>query len=213
MRAVARHDHHGDGAPEEAIRAHHARGDLGAAATLAVETYGPEIYGFLRAIARDDAVADDAFSTFAEHLWRGLAGFRWEASLRTWAYALARNALHRVRRDPARRAERNLALSRAGADLRAVVTRTATSPFLRTDVKDRFATLRERLDPDDHALLILRIDRRMSWRDIAGAMPGPPDAPTDDTAVARRAAALRKRFERAKAELKQLAAAHGLLGE
>lgn len=193
-------------AAEDAIRGHHDRGELEAAATLAIETYGSEIFGFLHAVARDEDLAAEAFSTFAEDLWKGLSRFRWEASLRTWAYALARNALHRVRRDPQRRPARNVALSDAPAV--AAAARTATRPYLRTDVKDQFATLREQLDPDDHALLILRIDRKLSWRDIARAMPGDAD---EDADLERRAATLRKRFERAKAQLRQLAVAHGLL--
>jgi RNA polymerase sigma-70 factor (ECF subfamily) len=196
---------------EQAIRSLHASGDLDGATTLAVETYGPELYGFLHALARDDDLAAEAFSTFAEDLWKGLPRFRWESSLRTWAYALARNALHRVRRDPARRAGRNVPLSQTGAMSGLVqAMRTATSPYLRTDVKDQFEVLREQLDPEDHALLILRIDRQMSWRDIARAMPSDTDAETD---VERRAATLRKRFERAKALLRELAERSGLIPE
>jgi RNA polymerase sigma-70 factor, ECF subfamily len=193
-------------AAEQAIRARHAAGDIDGATTMTLDTYGAELFGFLYALARDDDTAGEAFSMFAEDLWKGLPGFRWESSLRTWVYALARNALHRVRRDPARRPGRNLPLSAAPSEVVAAV-RTATQPFLRTDVKDRFAELRDLLDPDDHALLILRVDRRMSWRDIARAMPS-DDAAED---VERRAATLRKRFERAKALLRTLAAERGLL--
>jgi RNA polymerase sigma-70 factor, ECF subfamily len=232
MNAPSPDDEVGSGAPSEEsgdadpagreprIRDHHQRGDLETAGALAIETYGAEIFGFLRALARDEDLASEAFSTFAEDLWKGLPGFRWEATLRTWAYALARHALYRVRRDPQRRAGRNLALSQVSAAALAVAVRSGTRPYLRTDVKDRFAALREGLDPDDHALLILRIDRRMSWRDIARALPGegPAEpagsgAPAEPAVVDRLAAALRKRYERAKAQLRQLARDHGLLGE
>src|SRR5262252_9379307 len=94
-------------AAEAEIRAKLGDGDARAATTLALETYGPELYGFLHALARDDDLAAEAFATFSEDLWRGLAKFRWESSLRTWSYALARNALWRLRRDPRRRAEHN----------------------------------------------------------------------------------------------------------
>lgn len=192
---------------EQAIRDRHDAGELDGATTLAVETYGAELYGFLHALAHDDDLAAEAFSTFTEDLWKGLGKFRWESSLRTWCYALARNALHRVRRDPARRAGRMIPLSQAtAASGLAAAVRSVTSPHLRTEVKDRFALLREQLDPEDHALLILRIDRKMSWRDIARAMP----ADTDE-AVDKRAATLRKRFERAKALLKEHAVKAGLL--
>jgi RNA polymerase sigma-70 factor, ECF subfamily len=196
-------------AAEAVVKKRHDAGDHDGATTLAVETYGAEIFGFLQALARDEDLAAEAFSTFTEDLWKGLPRFRWESSLRTWAYALARNALHRVRRDPARRPGRHVALS----DVQqlsglAEVVRSVTSPHLRTEVKDAFASLRERLDPDDHALLILRIDRKMSWREIATAMS--PDV--DDTKeLEKRAATLRKRFERAKADLRALATASGLM--
>ena len=193
---------------ERGIQARHAAGEHDVATTMAIETYGPELYGFLQALARDEDLAAEAFSTFAEDLWKGLPKFRWESSLRTWCYALARNALHRVRRDPARRPQRNVPLSHVGSTMSglAAAMRTATAQHLRTDVKDRFAELRARLDPEDHALLILRVDRKMSWRDIARAMQGEE---TED--VEKRAAALRKRFERAKNLLRDLAAQSGLL--
>lgn len=193
---------------EQAIHDKHQAGDLDGAATLAIETYGAELFGFLQALARDEDVAAEAFSTFAEDLWKGLPKFRWESSLRTWCYALARNALHRVRRDPARRAARNVPLSHVGSTMSglAAAMRTATAQHLRTDVKDRFAELRARLDPEDHALLILRVDRKMSWRDIARAMQG-----EETEELEKRAAALRKRFERAKNLLRDLAAESGLL--
>jgi RNA polymerase sigma-70 factor (ECF subfamily) len=197
-------------AAESDVRERLERGDLRGAATVALETYGPELYGFPHALARDDDLAAEAFATFSEDLWRGLAKFRWESSLRTWSYALARNALWRLRRDPRRRADHNVPISDQSevAGLVANV-RTSTLPFLRTEVKDELAKLRAELDPDDHALLILRIDRRLSWRDIARALPGPDGDP--DSEVDKRAATLRKRFERAKALLRDLASERGII--
>jgi RNA polymerase sigma-70 factor (ECF subfamily) len=64
--------------------------------------------------------------------------------------------------------------------------------------------LRAQLDPDDHELLLLRLDRQMSWKDIA-RIRGAGD---DVTAMA---AALRKQFERAKERLRTLALDSGLL--
>jgi RNA polymerase sigma-70 factor (ECF subfamily) len=194
---------------EQGVRDRHAAGDFDGATTRAIELYGAELYGFLHALAREEDTAAEAFSVFTEDLWKGLPKFRWESSLRTWAYALARNALHRVRRDPARRPGRNIPLSQVGAlSGLAEVVRSVTSPHLRTEVKDRFARLREQLDPDDHALLILRVDRKMSWREIARAMPAEPGGEQD---LEKRAATLRKRFERAKSMLRDLAAQSGLM--
>lgn len=195
---------------EAEIQAQIRGGRVDEATTAALELYGAEVYGFLHALARDEDLASEAFSRWSEDIWRGLAAFRWDASLRTWAYALARNALHRVRRDPRRRAERNLALSGESAVARMVdQVRTQTVPFLRTEVKDELRALRDALDPDDHALLVLRLDRKMAWKDIARALD---DSGAGDADLDRRAAALRKRFERAKDQLRTLAQARGLLG-
>ena len=51
--------------------------------------------------------------------------------------------------------------------------------------------------PDGGTLLVLRVDRRMSWRDIARVMADAPDEDLDKFA-----ATLRKRFERVKERLR-----------
>ncbi|HVV84902.1 MAG TPA: sigma-70 family RNA polymerase sigma factor [Kofleriaceae bacterium] len=207
---TASSDDAGDRAKAESdIRAQVSAGRGDDATTSTLELYGAEVYGFLHALARDEDLASEAFSRWSEDVWRGLSSFRWDASLRTWVYALARNALHRIRRDPRRKAERNLPLSEHSAVARMVDrVRTQTVPFLRSEVKDELRALRDALDPDDHALLVLRLDRKMAWKDIARALAEPTDSDTD---LERRAAALRKRFERAKDQLRALATARGLL--
>jgi RNA polymerase sigma-70 factor, ECF subfamily len=187
---------------EAPVRALASARNFDAATTAALQLYGTELLGFLRALAGNDDLAAEAFAELGEDLWRGLPGFRWEASLRSWLYLLARNALGQLRRDPRRRADRNLPLSIA-PEL-AVALRTATREIQRTDIKDEFRVLREQLDPEEHELLLLRLDRGLSWKEIARILGGSTDLDT-------RAAALRKRFERAKERLKKLAIAHGLI--
>jgi RNA polymerase sigma-70 factor (ECF subfamily) len=187
---------------EAELHDHAARGDLAAVATGALRLYGDELLAFLCAMARDEDLAAEAFAEFAEDFWRGLPGFRWAGSLRAWCYTLARHALSHVRRDPRRRAVRNLPLSIA-PEL-AVVVHTRTHRLLQTETKDQLRTLRESLEPEDHELLILRLDRQLSWKEIARILGGEDD-------VDARAATLRKRYERAKTRLRTLAVAAGLL--
>jgi len=193
-----------DDALAAAVRARLASGDLAAATTLVVQGHGPQILGYLTAMARHEADAHDAFSQFCEDLWRGLPGFMGRSSLRTWCYVLARNALHRQRSRAPQRHGAHLALSQVPelSEL-AERLRTATPDFMRSETRSRFAVLRDRLDPDDRTLLILRVDRRMPWRDIAEVLADQDEAlaPAD---LARRAAALRKRFERLKQSLREL---------
>lgn len=190
-------------AGEQAIRQLCDAGRHGEATTAALQTYGVELLGFLRAVASNHDLAAEAFAELGEDLWRGLPRFRWQASLRSWLYALARNALGQLRRDPRRRVERNLPLSIA-PDVAAVV-RTVTLEIQRTEVKDELRVLREQLAPDEHELLLLRLDRGLAWKDIARILGGDDDLDA-------RAAVLRKRFERAKERLRKLAIAHGLIG-
>lgn len=192
-------------ADESAIRALHEAGELAAAATAALELYGSELLSFLHANARDPELAAEAYAELAEDLWRGLPGFRWQSSLRTWLYMLTRNALGQLRRTPGHR-RRTTPLSLAPEI--AAVMRTHTHEFQRTDVKDAFRVLREQLDPEEHELILLRLDRNLAWRDIAQIFG---DGKLSDAELTTQAAALRKRFERAKERLKKLAIEQGLL--
>lgn len=185
--------------------------DYAAATTLTVEKYGPEILGYLVAVARTESDAADAFSLFSEDLWRGIAKFRWEASMRTWAYTLARNALRRLVRTPERKA-RKVPLSRSPEvfDM-AEKVRTETMDYLRTEVKDQVAELRKELDPEDQTLFVLRISRQMSWTEIARVMSDDAAVdPTDEAEIKRLSARYRKRFERAKNALAELVKERGI---
>jgi RNA polymerase sigma-70 factor (ECF subfamily) len=196
---------------DAAIRRAFDAGDLELAATRALEAHGSEILSFLVARLRSMSEGQEAFSMFAEDLWRGLPAFGWRCSIRTWTYALARNAANRHVAVAQRRPERNLALSQAGSVSQAVErVRSATQIHQRTDVKDRVRALREQLEPDDQMLLLLRVDRDLSWRDTAIAMCSEQEL--DDAAIEREAAKLRKRFERVKADLRRMAQEAGLLG-
>ena len=190
-------------AGEQAIRAQCDAGAHSEATTAALRLYGVELLSFLRALAESHDLAAEAFAELGEDVWKGMPRFRWESSLRSWLYALARNALGQLRRDPRRRRDRNLPLSLAPE--MAAVVRTVTLEIQRTEVKDEFRALREQLAPDEHELLLLRLDRGLAWKDIARILGG-------DDQLDARAAALRKRFERAKERLKKLAIERGLLG-
>lgn len=176
---------------EQAVVAHLRERDFERAATVALEAYGPEVLGLLVALHRNRADADDVFGTFCEDLWAGLPGFRGDASLRTWVYVLARNASSRFLRDPKRRRDAPLSAHPALSQLEAKI-RTGTPSFLGAEAKDLVSRLRSQLAPDDQTLLILHLDREMRWEDVAKVMGSS-------------AAAVRKRYERVKGRLKELA--------
>jgi RNA polymerase sigma-70 factor (ECF subfamily) len=198
---------------EQEIRRRTEVRDFAGATTAALEGYGPEIMGFLHAMHSREEAAADAFSIFAEALWRGLPGFDWECSFRTWAYAIARKSSLHYRRDEGRRERKQTPLEELSA-ISAVVmqVRTATPSYLRTERQSRLAALRDALPPDDRALLILRIDRKLAWNDLARAMHEDEAAPLAEEHLKRESARLRKRFQLIKEKLLELGRREGLIG-
>ncbi|MCE9572711.1 MAG: hypothetical protein K8W52_06100 [Deltaproteobacteria bacterium] len=187
---------------EDELRALIASDKLDDATARALRGFGPEVMAWLHATVGGETEASDAFALFAEELWKSLRRYDQRCSMRTWCYMLARHAAYRVRE--ARAKGKALPLSQAPVDALAAEVRETTLVHLRTEVKDRVRALREQLDPDDQTLLILRVDRDLGWRDIALVMLG-DEAPA--TEVDKLAVALRKRFERVKARLRELVAA------
>jgi RNA polymerase sigma-70 factor, ECF subfamily len=186
---------------EQGIAAACRAGAWSEAATAAIRGYGPEILGYLLATSGHEQDASEAFSLFCEHLWRGLPGFRGESSLRTWSYRLAQRALARIARGDRRRRARVVPLDATDIEAVAEQVRTQTLPFLRTEMQAEVARLRERLTAEERALLVLRLDRRLSWEAIARVL-GDDEPSSED--LKRSAATLRKRYERVKLRLREL---------
>ncbi len=195
------------------------RGDHAAAATAILRGYGPELLGFLAAVHRDETAASDAFAELSEAVWRSLPRFAWESSVRTWAYAIARNVSRTGRRNAARRNRKVVSPGDSFFEQAAEKVRTETLAYLRTERKTRLQALRDALPEEDRMLLVLRVDRGFAWNELArilaegeGEGGEGDDAPTlDDAAVVREAARLRKRFQLVKDRLRELARKEGLL--
>lgn len=207
---------------EERIADALRRRELDAAVTEVVKGYGPQILGYLRAVVRSPEDAEEVFSQFAEDLWKGLAGFRGDCSVRVWAYKIAWHAASRFARDPYRRRRDRLATTMASRLAEEILSSSNRMMERRSAEVER---LRMHLTSEEQSLLVLRVDRQLSWREVAevlaaeeedggdGAAGAPPAAsprrssggPVDETT-------LRKRFERLKQKLARLAREEGLLG-
>lgn len=186
---------------EARVRALRDAGDLHGAATEIIRHHGPRILRYLRSLLREEETAEDAFALFAEQIWTGLEGFRGDASVLTWSYTVAWRAALRQLRDPYRRRRRPL----EPGDYSRLVdeVRQSTLAHLRTEVRTGIARLRDSLQPEDQTLLYLRIDQQMAWKDVAEVL-------TAEGAVVEEAA-LRKRFERVKRRLREIAVKEGLV--
>src|SRR5512137_345407 len=141
-----------------------AEGDLPGAATDAIRTLGPEVLRYLRSILRNEGDAQEAFSQFAENLWRGIGTWRGEGSFRAWTFRLAWNAAINMRNEAWRRKGRRLVTAEVSALADEVRTRSALRVERQRQALDK---LRESLGDEEVSLLALRIDQGLSWAEIA----------------------------------------------
>lgn len=153
--------------------------------------------------------ADEVFAQWSEDLWAGLPRFTRACSARTWLYVLARHAAARFRRSPWNRAARRTTESKL--DAICDETRRRTLPWLRTEIKDKWRALRESLEDDDRALLVLRVDRALPWRDVARVTLERVNPTAAE--LAREEERLHKRFATLKRELRQRAVAAGIVSD
>jgi RNA polymerase sigma-70 factor (ECF subfamily) len=184
---------------EERVQERLSAGDHRGAASEAIRGFGPKVLGYLRSILRDDEDAADAFSHFAEDLWRGIPGFRGESSFKTWAYKLAWCAAMHVRSDAFRRLGRRLETGEASRLAAEVRTKSVVRDETQRLSLER---LREALSAEEQTLLFLRLDQQLDWNEVAEVLSA------GGTAV--EPTALRKRYERLKERLARLAREQGL---
>jgi len=177
------------------------RDDIEGATELALRAYGGELIGWLWSMLPRESDAQDAFSRLSEQLWRSLAHFDGRCSVRTWCYMLARQAAGRVHAEP--RHAHEMLVTSVPTVAQAVTHVWNTTRLEAQREQDVYAQIRNELADEDQQLLVLRVDRDLPWRDIALVMLG-QDATDDD--ITRKAAALRKQFERIKEQLRALAA-------
>ena len=185
---------------ERRIQEHLARGAIDHAATAALQAYGSSILAFLCTLLPEEEDARDAFSMFAEDLWRSLRTFRGDCTLRAWSYRLAWHAAAKYCRDPYRRRKERLATTAAS---RLAASMTRKSALLSALRHERLGKIRAMLEPEERTLLVLRIDKELDWAEIAAVLSveGDPVSPVT----------LRKRFERLKQKLERLARREGFL--
>jgi RNA polymerase sigma-70 factor (ECF subfamily) len=185
---------------EDDIQALLAGGDAPGAATLAIRRLGPEVLRYLRALLRSEADAEEAFSQFAENLWRGLPGYQGLASFRTWALRVAHHAALNLRDQAWHRHGRRLETCEASR----IAAEIHTASAVRVErQRGALEELRASLSVEDQALLVLRIDQGLSWNEIAEILAEGEEPVAANT--------LTKRFERVKERLGKMAREKGLL--
>jgi RNA polymerase sigma-70 factor, ECF subfamily len=170
--------------------------------------HGERVYGYLRGIIKNGDDADAVFSDFAMDVLDGMGGFRWDASLKTWLYAVAYRAALRFWRGHEKRRERPIGENEDFSQR----ARTNTANYKKTTVKDRFRELRLMLPQEDQTILILRVDRGLTWEEVARVLLDENQV-VDGALLERQVNRVKQRFVRAKEKLRVLAEEAGLMAK
>ena len=178
-----------------------AGGEYRTAATEVIRGYGPRALGYLHRLLGNETDAADAFSLFAEQVWRGMPNFEGRSSVKTWVFKAAWSAAMKVREDAWRRLREGLPSS--AASHLAEEVRTNTALRLET-MRQELEVLRAELTAEDQTLLSLRLDQELSWEEVAEVLS------IEGRLVD--AATLRKRYERIKARLAAIVRERGQHG-
>jgi RNA polymerase sigma-70 factor (ECF subfamily) len=160
---------------DEALARRAGLGDRDAFAII-VTRYGPALYRFtVRLLDNPSDVEDTLQETFLD-AWKGLAGFRGDASLQTWLFTLARRrAYAHYKRFPA-------SGSRPHVDIDAVTDRLPArnaDPAARQLGHDLLAALDvalRTLPPRQRSVWILKEIEDFTYAQIATVMVATPDA-------------------------------------
>jgi RNA polymerase sigma-70 factor (ECF subfamily) len=158
------------------------------AADLLLTRLSPELRPFLHRLLGEVALADEALSNTCERLWRGLPKFRWECSLRSWSYIVARREASRCRAIHARAGAQQTTLSAAVA----MPAHPATNRTVSTTKRSLLEDLRASLSDEDRDLIVLRVERGLAWKEVAASFLD-DDEPSPE-AIQREAARLRQRY-------------------
>lgn len=183
------------------VRVALAEGDEICATVRALDGYGAEVFGFVAGVLDDVGTARDVYATIGEQVRERLITFGGPCDLRTWLYAIACRALaeHRDRSACAGNVRSPVALPARGT----------TYPPRRKSRLDALALLRSSLPARDRELLVLRVDRQLSWDELATVFLG-ADASARDRV--REVVRLRSRYRLVKDWLTREATARGILG-
>lgn len=184
---------------EHRIRSLVGAGDVGSAVTGVLRLYGAEVFGFISALVEMPVFAREVYVAVGELLWCGLPRFEWRCDLRTFMYTLARRALRAFRKEH-------------GAPPKPLFQESprppSSGPFRQKAFRGVVAALRKKLAHEERELLILRVDRGLSWRSVAISSLGEH---AGDEELAREEKRLRECLARLKEKLAQIAREHGIL--
>jgi RNA polymerase sigma-70 factor, ECF subfamily len=184
-----------DAAIEPQVRAALEGGDVPTAVFKAMRAYGSEIFGFLTAVIGDASKARQVYTAFGQRTAALLPRFRWRCALRVFLYFAARTALQQLRELSGTKT--------TDSALLAILAPPRAAPYRRGSAKNFVVAVRRCLKRADLELLVLRVDRRFTWVEVALTSLGEAASRREIEEEARR---YRDRFHHLKSRIAQAAA-------
>ena len=185
-------------------------GDYDKAVTLVLEAHGSEVQAYVAAVSQP-ALAADIYGQVALELWSEIERFEWRCALKTYLFTLARHAVARIHKLARRAKRRERRFHELYWSERCAPTSGNQEPaYLRADAQARLRTLRKQLPPLERQLLELRIDRGLSFKDMA-LIVYPKESQRSTSDQVRLASRLRKRFQQTKSKLRDMFEEDGFL--
>jgi RNA polymerase sigma-70 factor (ECF subfamily) len=146
-----------------------AAGDAAAFGELMVR-HEAAVFRFARAIASNDAAAEDALQEAFLGAWRGARTFRGDATVRSWLLTIVRNAVHRQHRKRVDEPEELEPLSELGLAAGWGQEENPETIALQQESRDMIHAAMEQLSAPDREILLLRDVERLSGDDVASMM-------------------------------------------
>jgi len=129
------------------------------------------VHRFARTLTDDEAAAEDALQETFVAAWRGAAAFRGDASVRSWLFTIARNAVHRQFRRPAGAPAPEDVEPLDELGVRAGWgTSDPEAGAIRRQRRDSVARALEALHTDDRRVIILRDLEQLSGEEAAAVL-------------------------------------------
>lgn len=170
------------------------RGDGSGACSYLHERYAGDVARFVARQGPTAPVEDVCQETWAAVL-KGVAGFRFDSSIRTWLFAIAKRKVVDARRRQHSHVEDPWDSSETFLSRLSVGKRPPTSPSSQLARKERAAALvaaLDRLRPADRELLEMRYVHDLRPRDIVEVLQLPASPNTVSVRIARAASSLRQ---------------------
>ncbi len=126
------------------------------------------VYNVALGITHNRVDAEEVTQDVFVKAYRGLKGFRFGSSFKTWVYRIAVNeALNRYNRS---KKEKSRRLDYDDSIETQPAIDSAAEEIMRSDSERRYAMLLEKLDQHQRACLVLREIEGLSYKDIAGVL-------------------------------------------